>query len=115
MNFIEFNGDNWKDEVIKTDKPVLVDFRLPGAGSQVVEDLLLGKLQDQWGDQLRIGIVDARKNPEIAQSYNINDFSTLTLFLEGEPQYTCWGSGRVRRMIGFWLSPLKAKLEKAWN
>ena len=105
MEFLNFTEENWELEVLENEKPVLVDFRLPGTGSNVIEDLLLEEIQTQWGHRIQIGTLDAGEYPEIARTYHISDFSTLTLFYGAEIQYAAWGSGRVRRMIAFWLKP----------
>jgi thioredoxin 1 len=106
MEFLNFTEENWESEVLESEIPVLVDFRLPGTGSHVIEDLLLDEIQTQWSHRIKIGTLDAEEYPEMAPNYHISDFSTLTLFYGGEIQFAAWGSGRVRRMVAFWLKPL---------
>ena len=115
MDLMEFNGENWTEEVLKTDLPVLVDFRLPGEVPNELEDKLLEELQSHWGSLVRVGILDGENCPEVAETYRISDFPTLTLFYGGEIYYTTWGWGRVRRMITFWLKVSREVPQKVWN
>jgi|GEM_PF-2996638 len=115
MNLQEFHGENWVEEVLMNDLPVLVDFRGPGEIFNASEDALLKEIQEDWRLPVRIGTLDAELYPEVARTYHIPDFPTLVLFFGGEIQYTSWGLDRVRRMISFWFKTSETTPVKIWN
>jgi thioredoxin 1 len=115
MDLMEFNEENWTEEVLQSELPVLVDFRLPGEAPNEAEDALLEELQTQWGSLVHVGILDGENCPEVAAAYHVTDFPTLTLFYGGEIHYTTWGWERLGRMIAFWLKDSRVAAQKVWN
>jgi hypothetical protein len=103
------------EEVLMTDLPVLVDFRFATNDSDAQEDALLEELQEEWGLRVRIGLLDAARYPEIAGAYHISDYSTLGMFYGGNIHYATWGSGRVKKMVLFWMKPSRPTPVRVWN
>jgi thioredoxin 1 len=80
---VEFTADNFDQEVIKSDKPVLVDFWAPWCGpcqmmGPVIEELA-GELTT-----VKIGKLNVDEHPSIAQSYGIMSIPTMKVFKSGQ-------------------------------
>lgn len=81
---IELTDDNFEDEVLDSDQPVLVDFWATWCGpcrqvAPIVEDLA-----EEFSDRAKVGKVDVDSNPQTAQQYGVRSIPTLLFFKDGE-------------------------------
>ena len=85
-NVIELQGEeNFNDDVLNSDKPVLVDFWAEWCGpckqlSPTVEEIAL---ENQ--EKLKVCKMDVDSNREIAAKYGIRSIPSLIIFKNGEP------------------------------
>ena len=81
MAVITLTGATFKEEVMNSDKPVLIDFWATWCGpcrrqAPVVEELAEAGYE--------VGKVDVDKEPSLAQQYKIMSIPTLLVFKEGK-------------------------------
>ena len=82
----EFTVENWKKEVLGSDKPVLVDFWAPWCGPCRMQGPLVEKLAEEVGEEAVVGKVNSDEHPEIAGHYGIRSIPTLLVFKHGQPK-----------------------------
>lgn len=72
-------------QLISGDKPVLVDFTATWCGPCKMMAPILQQVKEKVGDAVTILKVDVDKNPQAAQSFQIQGVPTLILFRKGQP------------------------------
>ena len=90
-NVHTFTDGNFDDEVLKSDKPVLVDFWAEWCGPCKMLTPHIEQLAGSHGDRVKIGKLDVDANQQMAQRFNIRSIPTVMLFKDGEPAQTIVG------------------------
>ncbi|MDX1671927.1 MAG: thioredoxin TrxA [Balneolaceae bacterium] len=81
---VHLTDDSFEDEVIKSDKPVLVDFWAEWCGPCKMVEPIVKELADEYEGKAKIGKVDVDNNPEISTKYGIRSIPSLLIFKDGE-------------------------------
>jgi len=99
---LELTDQNFNEEIVKSDKPVLVDFWTEWCMPCMVLGPILEKLAEKYQDKITLTKVNLDVAPLIAQKYRIEQIPTVILFNKGEPVSGFIGV-RPEKVIEEWL------------
>jgi len=81
---LEITDANFDEVVLKSDKPVLVDFWAVWCGPCRMIAPIVDELHNEFEGKAVIGKVDVDSNPGIAAKYGIRNIPTILFFKNGE-------------------------------
>ena len=87
---ITLTESNFETEVLKSDKPVLVDFWASWCGPCKMLAPTIEQIANE-NDTIKVGKVNVDDEPDLAQKYGIVSIPTVILFENGEPKKTSMG------------------------
>lgn len=97
---LRINQDNFEEKVLKSDKPVLLDFysdtcipckRMAGP---------LGDVEDEYEDRIYVYKVNVNYDEKLAEQYGVMSAPTLVFLVNGEEKSRLTGAAGKEQIVG---------------
>jgi len=74
----------FSDEVLRSDKPVIVDFWAEWCGPCRMVGPVVDQIGEEYGDKVKVLKLDVENNPATAMKYGISSIPAIYVFKDGE-------------------------------
>ena len=81
---LEFTDDNFQEEVLNSNQPVLVDFWAEWCGPCRALGPMIDELSAEYEGKAKIGKLDIDTNRDAAMKYGIQSIPSIIIFKDGE-------------------------------
>jgi thioredoxin 1 len=79
-NVVNLTAENWEQEVVQSDKPVLVDFWAVWCGPCRMLAPTIDKIAETYTGKVKVAKVNTEDAPEIAAKYRISAIPQIMIF-----------------------------------
>ena len=84
MSVLKITSENFEEEVIKSEKPVIVDFFANWCGPCKIMSPIIDKIAEELVGKVKVGKVDTDENINLAEEYGIMSIPTIMIFENGK-------------------------------
>ena len=98
---IHVSDDSFEQEVLESEKPVLIDYWAEWCGPCKMIAPVLDELADEYADKVQVAKLNIDDNPATPPKYGIRGIPTLMLFKNGEVEATKVGAVSKTQLAAF--------------
>lgn len=81
---LEITDANFEEKVLKSDKPVMVDFWATWCGPCKMVGPIIEEIAEEYDGKAVVGKMDVDANQEFAVKYGVRNIPTVLIFKDGE-------------------------------
>ncbi len=98
---VHVSDDTFEEQVLKSDKPVLIDYWAEWCGPCKMIAPVLNEIADEYADRVTVAKLNIDENPETPPKYGIRGIPTLMLFKDGNVEATKVGAVSKSQLTAF--------------
>ena len=102
MAELKITAANFENEVLRSDKPVLLDFYADWCGPCKMLAPVLHELAEENSGTLKVGKVNVDEQMELAMRFQVSSIPMLVVFKDGKAVPNRWAIGPRRRSPPWW-------------
>ena len=91
MSVITITSENFENEVIKSEKPVILDFYADWCGPCKMMSPIIDAIAEEMGEEVKVGKVNSDDEMELAEKFGIMSIPTIIIFKDGKVSSTFVG------------------------
>lgn len=92
MSIVKLTTENFEQEVLQSDRTVLVDFYADWCGPCKMMAPLVAQLSEEFEGTCKVGKCNVDENPQTASMFRVMSIPTFVLFLDGKAVDTVVGA-----------------------
>ena len=100
-NIIHVSDDSFEQEVLQSEKPVLIDYWAEWCGPCKMIAPVLDEVASEYADRIRVAKLNIDENPATPPKYGIRGIPTLMLFKNGNVDATKVGALSKSQLAAF--------------
>lgn len=103
MAALKITMENFNQEVIESDVPVLLDFWAPWCGPCRMVGHIIDQLSDEVGNSAKVGKVNVDEQAELAAAFRVTSIPTLAVIKDGKVtaiQVGARNKDAMKKMLG---------------
>ena len=85
MGVLHLDQNNFKNEVLQSSTPVLVDFWAEWCGPCKMLSPIVDQVATELAGKMKVAKLNVDEAPDLAGQYNVMSIPTLLIFKNGEP------------------------------
>ena len=102
MAELKITAANFENEVLNSDKPVLLDFYADWCGPCKMLAPVLHEIAEESTGAFKVGKVNVDEQMELAMRFQVSSIPMLVVFRTGKPSPSRWAIGLSRRLPPWW-------------
>ncbi|MCG6914846.1 thioredoxin [bacterium BMS3Abin03] len=99
MELTTITDDNFEEEVLKSDKPVLIDFWAVWCGPCRMIAPIVEELATEYEGKVKIGKLDVDSNQQTSIKFGVRSIPTILIFKNGEIKETIIGAVPKKNIV----------------
>ncbi|PHS72357.1 MAG: thiol reductase thioredoxin [Cycloclasticus sp.] len=100
-NLVHTSDDNFEQDVLAADGPVLVDFWAEWCGPCKMIAPILDEIADEYAGKVKVVKLDIDSNPAMPRRFGVRGIPTLMLYKAGEVEATKVGAVSKSQLAAF--------------
>lgn len=91
MSEIIITKENFEAEVMKSEKPVLIDFWASWCGPCKMLSPVISEIAEEYGEKIKVCKVNVDDEPELSSEFNVSSIPMLVVMKDGQVTDTSVG------------------------
>ena len=91
MSVLKITSENYEEEVLKSDKPVLIDFYADWCGPCRMMSPIIDEIAEEMADKIKVGKINVDENQDLAMEYEVMSIPTIMIIKNGKVENTFVG------------------------
>lgn len=92
MSDLVFKDQDFEEQVLKSEMPVIVDFWAPWCAPCRIVSPIIEELARDYEGKIKVGKMNVDDHPNASQTYGVMSIPTIMIFKNGEPVKTMIGA-----------------------
>ena len=91
MSVLKITSENYENEVLNSEKIVLIDFYADWCGPCRMMSPIVDEISEELAEQVKVGKINVDDNQDLAIKYNVMSIPTILIIKNGEVKKTFVG------------------------
>lgn len=101
MAEVKITKDNYQNEVLDADIPVVLDFWAPWCGPCQMLSPVMAEIAEQFDGKIKVGKVNVDQEGELASQFGVSSIPTVVVMRGGQPKGSFTGYRPLDNVLDF--------------